>query len=84
MVHTRSEMIVEALRKKGVQKPCPRCESHQFSVVAETELPISPPPGFSSSGGDAMPAVIVACSNCGFVTLHALGYLELPAESEYA
>lgn len=73
----RSTRIIEALNSKGVNKPCPRCGHLHFSVVAETFIPINNEPNVISVGGPVVPTVIVACSNCGFVTQHALGALGL-------
>jgi hypothetical protein len=76
----RSKQIIEALSKKGVNKPCPRCGHLHFGVVAETSIPVSSEPALITVGGPVVPTVIVACNNCGFVTQHALGALGLVTE----
>ena len=76
----RSKLIVEALKHKGVNKPCPRCGHLHFGFVAETNIPINDNQARIIVGGPVVPTVIVACSNCGFVTQHALGALDIPAE----
>jgi hypothetical protein len=75
----RSTRIVDALKSKGVNKPCPRCGHLHFGFVAETLIPIQSRPGIVV-GAPVVPIVIVACNNCGFVTQHALGALDIPAE----
>ena len=81
----RANQIIQALSKKGVTKPCPRCGHPHFSVVAETSIPINSDPTSITIGGPVVPTVIVACSNCGFVTQHALGALGLvPEEATHA
>jgi hypothetical protein len=81
----RSDKIINALNSKGVNKPCPRCGHLHFSVVEETFIPINHDPNAVVAGGPVVPTVIVACSNCGFVTQHALGALGLaPVEAAHA
>jgi ribosomal protein S27AE len=81
----RANLIIQALSKKGVNKPCPRCGHPHFSVVAETAIPINSDPAVVALNVEVVPTVIVACSNCGFVTQHALGALDLVrAESAHA
>ena len=75
----RSRMIVAALQRKGVAKACPRCGTLHFSVVAETLLQINSDPT-KALAGYVLPTVVVACNNCGFLTQHALGPLDIPAE----
>lgn len=76
----RSKRIVEALKGKGVTKPCPRCGHLHFGLVAESSIMIQSESGTFVIGGPVVPTVIVACNNCGFVTQHALGALGIPAE----
>jgi ribosomal protein S27AE len=81
----RANQIIQALSKKGVTKPCPRCGHPHFSVVAETSIPINYNPMIIGGDTSVVPTVIVACSNCGFVTQHALGALGIaPAEAAHA
>ena len=81
----RSNRIIQALNSKGVNKPCPRCGNLHFNVVAETSIPVNSNPAIISADTTVVPTVIVACTNCGFVTQHALGALGLvPAEAAHA
>jgi transcription elongation factor Elf1 len=74
----RANRIIAALNKKGATKPCPRCGHLHFSVVAETAIPIGDDPTNRLLLTEpVVPIVIIACGNCGFVTQHALGALEL-------
>lgn len=80
----RANAIIQALNKKGVNKPCPRCGHPHFGVVAETSIPLSNDPIFRFSD-PVVPTVIIACNNCGFLTQHALGALEMvPEEATHA
>jgi hypothetical protein len=69
--------IANALKTKGVKLPCPRCNSLNFEVVGQTVLQLNDNPNILMLGGPGVPAALVACSNCGFVTFHALGALNL-------
>ncbi len=78
MAQDRRQLIIDALKGKGVDRGCPRCGHLHFSVVAETLIPIQSDPDAVGTGDlSSVPAVIVACSNCGFLTQHALGALGL-------
>lgn len=80
---------IEALQSRGATLPCPRCGNAAFTVfdlifnqqVAEGLTPISgAPAGFR---GPTIPSVVAACTNCGFLSQHALGLLGLmPSEVE--
>lgn len=85
MDRQRSEKIIQALNSKGVTKPCPRCGHLHFNVVAETTIPINSDPAVLSAETEVVPIVMIACSNCGFLTQHALGALGLvPTEAVHA
>lgn len=70
----RSQRLVDALARKGVNQPCPRCGSRKFGVVDEADLRL----GGVERPQTVLPTVVVACDNCGFVTLHATGALDVP------
>lgn len=77
MIEERKLKIAEALKEKGVTLPCPRCSGLNFEVVDQTVLSINDNLNMISLGGQSVPAALVACSNCGFITFHALGLLNL-------
>lgn len=89
MDQRRLEEIIDALNRKQVTKPCPRCSSNEFSIIGESEIQITK--SFSPSGpalGHMMglyqqntatlPIIIVTCDNCGYISQHALEALNLP------
>ena len=78
---TRRQHIISALEAKRVNMPCPRCGTRSFDLVAESTIQIQERPGTFVVGGPAIPVVVVACSNCGFITEHAIGPLGLMAEA---
>lgn len=69
--------IVKRLHDRGVNRPCPRCGSEQFSLLD----------GYAVFGlvdrlddegvRHLAPSVCVACSRCGYLTFHAMGALGL-------
>jgi hypothetical protein len=75
--------VSDLLQQKGVNRPCHRCGSLSFSVIEgysyfpiHTELS-----GDLVLGGPSVPVVLVACTNCGAITPHAIGALGLlPSE----
>jgi len=78
-----NEEIVAELEKRGANKPCARCGNNQFSVVSKTMISLQDSlDGSIRIGGESVPAVLVACSNCGNVSFHALGALGLLKRNE--
>lgn len=70
--------IVDVLNKKGVSKPCPMCGNQHF-VVADGYFvnTIQNSLRGITLGGPNIPTISIICSNCGFVSQHALGVLGL-------
>jgi len=86
MDKNRLNKIIEALNKKEVNQPCPRCSSNNFSVVGESEITVAQTPahtgllgGLASLGQQQtmMPTIIVTCDNCGYISQHAQASLGL-------
>jgi predicted nucleic-acid-binding Zn-ribbon protein len=76
MDKNRLNQVVDALNRKNVNQPCPRCTCSNFSVIGEAEITVTQPPlgGLLRSFSGAktiMPIVVVTCDNCGFVSQHA-------------
>lgn len=72
----QKERIVNALRERGAVLPCPRCGNRNFVLLdgyfyhtLQFELPSI------SLGGAGVPTIAIACTNCGFLSEHALGAL---------
>ncbi len=77
------DKIVEALNKKHATKPCPRCGNNSFSLVGGyfnhfIQLNLSG----VSIGGPSVPTVVAVCTNCGWISEHALGALGLLTNPE--
>ncbi len=69
--------IIETLTNRGVNRPCPRCNKKDFSLLdgyfnhpllTEAMLPT----------GSSAPSLITLCVNCGYMSHHALGILVNP------
>ncbi len=82
MIEERKLKIAEALKDKGVKLPCPRCGGLNFEVVDQTVLSINDNLNVIKLGGPSVPAALVACSHCGFITFHSLGVLNLMPKDE--
>lgn len=78
-VHFDRDEIAKKLMERGANNPCQRCGRTNFVVVdGFSNLPLQT--DFDGSvviGGPSIPITIVACSNCGAITPHALGALGL-------
>lgn len=69
--------LINKLVEKGAIYPCPRCGNKNFSLLnGYTLQSIQDEPKGFVLGGRGMPAVMATCTNCGFISYHALGALE--------
>lgn len=80
---TQKEKIIKALVDRGAKLPCPRCGKNSFTLLGgyfnqtlQTEL------AGLVLGGPSIPSAVVACTNCGYLSQHALGALGLLAKEE--
>jgi hypothetical protein len=80
----RKDKIVKALTEKGVRLPCPRCGNQRFTLVdGYFSEPIQGELGGIVLGGPTIPSIVTICTQCGFISQHALGALGLlPKEEE--
>ena len=83
MNQQNKEAIVRALKEKKVSQPFPRCGSFNFQVIGQTIISMNESPKIISLGEAGVPAAVIVCSNCGFITLHALGSLGLMPKEMY-
>ena len=73
------DKVAQLLTQRGATKPCHRCGNTNF-VVIENYSYFTLQDSLSQGvvfGGPAVPVALVACSNCGSITPHALGPLGL-------
>lgn len=78
--------IIRRLEESGLRGGCPMCEESNW-VLADGYLNQSLQGNLSSGlsvGGPSIPSVAIICSNCGFMSQHALGALGLLPDRESA
>lgn len=75
--------IIKVLSEKGVTALCPMCGNKNF-VVADAYFnnSLQDSPGAIHIGGSSIPTIPIICTNCGFVSQHALGVLGLLSKPE--
>jgi len=76
---SEKQRIAGALSQRRANRPCPRCGNEHFSLLDGYSIQVLQQ-DFKSiviGGGPIVPAVGVACNNCGFIAFHALGALDL-------
>jgi hypothetical protein len=76
--------IADALTNKNAIRPCQRCGSNSFQILegySNLMLQDDLWKGFVI-GGPSVPVALVACKNCGAITQHALGALDLLPQKE--
>jgi len=71
------DKIIEVLEQRNAKKPCHRCGNEQFAIIEDYSQIVMQKEidGALHLGGPTVPVVLVACSNCGAITFHALGAL---------
>jgi ribosomal protein S27AE len=81
---TDQDSIIEALKRVGANQPCPRCGNTEFSVLNgyDNVLISQTIDGHLFPGGPraptfSVPAALLACTRCGYLSTHALGALGL-------
>jgi hypothetical protein len=73
------EKVKNELIKRGGLLPCPRCGKKNFSIINEGLIihPLQKEDKYLVLSGRSIPVVAVICTNCGFISEHALGTLGL-------
>jgi len=83
MREEQKQKIIKALEERKVILPCPRCGNEHFTLLdgyfnqtIQTELT-----GIVI-GGPSVPSIVVVCTQCGYLSQHALGVLGLLPKQE--
>ncbi|MGA3207532.1 MAG: hypothetical protein ABSE05_06890 [Syntrophales bacterium] len=73
--------IIRILEERGANLPCHRCGKDEFTVFDKYSfLSLQDEKiGALILGGQQISVFLVGCNNCGAITAHASGVLELPA-----
>lgn len=74
--------IAEALGKKVPHLKCPMCNHNKFSLAEGYFNNFIQDLKNISLGGPSIPTAVIICENCGFVSQHALGALQLLPKEE--
>ena len=77
--------VIQALKDKGADQPCPRCGGRAFEVLDTTNIGIEHGKRGFYRTEQILPVAITACGNCGFIAMHslgALGLLLLPSQTK--
>jgi len=74
----QKNQISKALAERGANQPCPRCGNKSFKIL-DGYFVQSIQTDFKGTaiGGLSVPSIIEICKNCGFLSQHALSFLEL-------
>lgn len=80
----RKEEIIQVLKAKGADQPCPRCGNEKFELIGETGIQLheNPNPLMWQIMGPVVPVVLIACTKCGYLTHHAQGPLGILRQSQ--
>jgi hypothetical protein len=72
-------LVLEALKSHGAMTACPRCANANFLLLdGYTQITLHRDrPTENLSKANLVPAVSMACMQCGFISTHALGALGL-------
>jgi len=87
LTQEQKQAIVDVLKKRGVPAACPMCRQNNWTVGDGYLAPIIQPDLHAMAlGGQSIPSALLVCTNCGFMSQHALGILgllpSLPVEEE--
>lgn len=63
--------IVAALKSRGAGS-CPRCQNSQWTVSEYARIEAQSTMKRNSTEKTIIPAVMIVCENCGFISQHAL------------
>lgn len=76
--------VIKKLNEKGAIKECSRCGGNSFTVLDAYSRIMKKIDGNIKTEGGMMvlPIAVVACTQCGAITMHALGALGLNNEGE--
>lgn len=79
----KKQEIIRRLNEKIQDLSCPMCHQHSF-IIADGYINNTMQDDIKMVhlGGTSIPTIAIVCSNCGFVSQHALGVLGLLPNNE--
>ncbi len=79
----KKQEIIRALEEHGAKLPCPRCGNKSFTLLdGYFNQTVQSDLKGMVLGGPSVPSVVVICSQCGYLSQHALGALGLFPKEE--
>ncbi|MCX8514660.1 MAG: hypothetical protein ORN24_03750 [Burkholderiales bacterium] len=86
MTQDEKNKIAKTITERGALLPCPRCGKNQFTLAdGYVNTPLQNALNEFIIGGPSIPSVAVICTNCGYISNHAIGVLGLmPANPQEA
>lgn len=78
LTNEQKESIVKVLNERLGVFQCPMCHKGPFTIIdGYFNMSLQGSLTSYTLGGTTVPMVAIACNNCGFVSLHAIGALGL-------
>lgn len=65
------QKIIAALKARGAGS-CPRCRDSQWTVSEYSRIEVQATMNRHSGEGTTIPAIMIVCQHCGFISQHAL------------
>lgn len=65
------QRIIAALRARGAGS-CPRCRDSQWTVSEYSRIEVQATMDRNTLERTTIPAIMIVCENCGFISQHAL------------
>ena len=63
--------IIDALKERGAGS-CPRCRDSQWTVSEYSRIEVQATMDRNSTERTTIPAIMIVCEHCGFISQHAL------------
>jgi predicted nucleic-acid-binding Zn-ribbon protein len=81
MTKEEAQKVIDILLKKGVSEVCPRCNNAKFVLLQGFFMPlITKDLEESDINKQSVPLIVTTCDNCGYMSSHAAGALDLLPE----
>lgn len=83
MDDSRKDEIISVLSQRIKNFECPMCHHHHFEVLDGYMLDMLQADYQNMIiGGQTIPSIVLVCTNCGYISRHALGALGLMGNSK--
>ena len=65
--------IADALKMRGVRKPCPRCDSNSFEIM-DVLIGMHTKQLKNQKKSQILPTIGIVCKQCGYLMLHLVEF----------